>query len=432
MRDAIGDAVPLGVRLKADDREQGGVTADEYLEVVARLEAMGLIDYLSLTAGDGGLHHGPMTRPDGEWLPLVDRIKRATSLAVMHAGRITTPEMAEETLAAGSADVICLTKAHIADGDFTRKVYENRSGDIRLCTRCLQQCIGQMEQMSCVYNPIVGRERQWGDTTPAAEPKKLLVIGGGPAGLEAARVATERGHQVTVWEAGDHLCGTIRLAAGVPSRRLWGRIADYYDRLAERGDFGVQLNKRATRADVLAFGADEVVIATGATPRVTEVPGARVLSPSAVLSQPPTDVRAAVVADLRGDVQALLAAEVLCDAGARVTFLQPDWHSSHRAEAMSREAMANRLRERGVAFLEDAAICEVRAGRAYVRDRFAVEPHVVEDCDVVVVSDGGVSDNTLARELAESDVSIHVIGDAARVGGVYDATMQAQVLARSL
>ena len=432
MREAVGDRVPLGVRLKADDREHGGVSAEEYLEVVARLEEAGVVDYLSLTAGDGGLHHGPMARPDGEWLPLVDRIKRSTALPVMHAGRITTPEMAEQALADGSADVICLTKAHIADGEFARKVYENRPRDIKLCTRCLQQCIGQMEQMSCVYNPLTSRERAWANPAPARRAKRVLIVGGGPAGIEAAAVAAERGHDVTVWEASDRLCGTIRLAASVPTRKLWGRIADYYERRAGRGDFALHLNRRATRESVGDFGADEVVIATGATPRVAEVSGANVRPPSSVLLDPPAGARAAVVADLSGDVQALLAAEALCDLGIRVVFLKPDWHSSHRAEAMSREEVMNRLRERGVTFLDDAQVSHVQDGRAYLRDRWAVEPQVVEECDVVVVSDGAVPDNALARELRGAVASLHVIGDAARTGGVYDATVQANVLARSL
>jgi len=430
MRKAVGDDVPVGVRLKADDHEPGGVSAEEYLEVIAKIEATGLVDYLSLTVGDGGLHHGPMSRPDGEWLPLVSRIRSATNLPVMHAGRVTTPQMAEQALIDGAADLICLTKSHIADGEFTRKLYENRPEDIRLCTRCLQQCIGQMEQMSCVYNPVVGRERQWVTLTKSVQRKRILIIGGGPAGLEAARVSVERGHEVTVWEAGKQLCGTIRLAASVPSRKLWGRIADYYEHTAERGDFTVETGQRATLHNVLDFGADEIIIATGARPK--SLPILNAVTPSQVIGNPPSNAKAAVVADLRGDIQALLAAEVLCDRGVQVVFLKPDWHSSHRAEAMSREHMESSLRERGVEFLEDAAVSAVRGDRAYLRDRWDVNPRIVEACDVVVVSDGAVSENKLAGELAAAGVQLHLIGDAARPGGVYDATVQANALARSL
>ena len=169
MREAVGRGVPLGVRLKAHDQEERGLTEHDYVEVVRRLEAMDLIDYVNLTGGDGGLHHGPMNRPCGEWLPFVRTIKATTGLPIMHAGRLTTPEAAEAALADGTVDVVCLTKAHVADPHFVRKTRENRVGDIRHCTRCLQECIGNMEHMSCVYNPVTSRERTWATLEPAEQ-----------------------------------------------------------------------------------------------------------------------------------------------------------------------------------------------------------------------------------------------------------------------
>src|SRR5438132_492602 len=115
MRAAIGPDLPLGVRLKLDDMEQRGMAAEEYQEVVRCLEARGLVDYVSVTGGDGPLHHGPMPRPEGEWLPLVQQLRAATTLPLMHAGRIATPEMAERALAEGLLDLVCMTKTHICD-----------------------------------------------------------------------------------------------------------------------------------------------------------------------------------------------------------------------------------------------------------------------------------------------------------------------------
>src|SRR5262245_8016639 len=148
MRTAIGPTLPLGVRLKLDDVIQRGMGPDDYRECVRRLEKTGLIDYLVFTGGDGRFHHGPMPRPEGEWLPLVKEMRKATRLTIMHAGRITTPEMAEKALAAGWLDIVCMTKTHICDPHFTRKVFENRLEDIRYCTRCLQVCHAKMSQMS--------------------------------------------------------------------------------------------------------------------------------------------------------------------------------------------------------------------------------------------------------------------------------------------
>ena len=273
MRDAIGDDMPLGIRLKAHDQEKGGMTTEDYVALIARLESMGLVDYISLTAGDGGLHHGPMTRPDGEWLSLVHQVKQSTSLSIMHAGRITTPQMAEEALSGGMLDVVCMTKSHVADPHFARKVQENRLEDIRYCTRCLQSCIGDDEHMSCVYNPVTSRERTWATLYPARQKKRVVIVGAGPAGMEAALVAHERGHEVIVCEKSDQVGGQVLLAAASPLRRMFVRIAEFYQRQAQKNEFEIRLSTVATTATIDARKPDAVIVATGCEPRIAQVPG---------------------------------------------------------------------------------------------------------------------------------------------------------------
>jgi 2,4-dienoyl-CoA reductase (NADPH2) len=198
MRVGIGADMPVGSSVKLDDMAQRGMTLEEYIEAARRLEAGQFVDYILFTGGDGRFHHGPMPRPEGEWVPLVKQMRAAVSLPLMHAGRITTPEMAEQVLAEGDVDVVIMTKTHICDPHFTRKVYENRLDDIRFCTRCLQCCHGAMDRMTCVYNPATSREREWIPMVPAARRKRVVIVGAGPAGMECALNAAQRGLVVIV------------------------------------------------------------------------------------------------------------------------------------------------------------------------------------------------------------------------------------------
>src|SRR5437763_717398 len=251
-----GTKMPLGVRLKLDDIIQRGMGPDDYRECVRRLEAQRLVDYLVFAGGDGRFHHGPMPRPEGEWLPLVREMRHATKLTIMHAGRITTPEMAEKALAENLLDIVCMTKTHICDPHFTRKVFENRLDDIRYCTRCLQVCHGKMDVMSCVYNPFKRRELEGGGLKPAAPKRRIVIVGAGPAGMEAAWNAGMRGHEVIVFEQSHRVGGQIWVGASSPLRKNWGRIAEFYERQSKKGIFSVRLHTRATKEKIKELKPD--------------------------------------------------------------------------------------------------------------------------------------------------------------------------------
>ncbi|MBM3459699.1 MAG: FAD-dependent oxidoreductase, partial [Armatimonadetes bacterium] len=400
----------------------------------AQLEATGMVDYLSLTGGDGGLHHGPFPRPDGEWLDLIARMKARTHLPVMHAGRVTTPEMAEAALAAGALDVVLMTKAHIADPHFTRKAQEGRPAEIRYCTRCLQSCVGKMEAMTCIYNPVTSREAEWAELKAAPRRKRVVVVGAGPAGMEAALTAAARGHDVVVLEKGDAVGGQVRYASRAPHRRLFGRIWEYYEREAARTRLELRLEREADAPTILALNPDAVVIATGSRPRpaVLTGDGPQPLTVHAALDGAAAGAQHVVIVDREGFTRPIVVADALSAAGTRVQFLTPFLTVSPELNSMSREELHARLAAQNVQFFPGEDAAGWVSGELLVRNVLTAEARRILGVDAVVIACGSDPVNELGLALEGRVPELHVIGDANLPRTVEEATYQGGRVGRLL
>jgi 2,4-dienoyl-CoA reductase-like NADH-dependent reductase (Old Yellow Enzyme family)/thioredoxin reductase len=302
VRKAIGDDFPLGYRISGDELMEGGFTLEDTLEVVDALEREG-VDYVHISAGSYESFQmmiAPMGIGPGQLEYLAAAVKQRVSIPVLSVGRYNTPGLADRVLADGHADFISMARAMLADPDLPRKALEGRADDIRPCIACEQGCIDRWVaalDITCIGNPETGREilPGWQTPTPAArgaaDGKRVLVIGGGPAGLEAARAAALAGHSVSLWERESEVGGQTALAGKPAKSRDWASLTAWFVTELEKLDVNVQTGHHATVEDVRAFSPDAVVVATGARPLIPrQIPGwdlPHVLNPAQALRAEP-------------------------------------------------------------------------------------------------------------------------------------------------
>ncbi len=294
MRDHVDRPITIGLRLCLDEMIDGGQTVDDCQDLLAAFTADATVDYFSLDVGDnwGRVSYiPPAFYAEAEWAPLAGQARSATDLPVVFVGRVTSVATAERILADGHADLVGFTRAAIADPQLVVKSVDGRVADVRPCIgiqECIDRRVVEGLPFACGVNPHSGREDE-GRPPPSTEPRSVLVIGGGPAGTEFAGQMAERGHGVQLWEREGELGGQLAVAARLRMNRSFRRWVDWQERRLARVGVDVCLDREATGDDVLAAGVDVVAIATGATARRSEVPGADlpfVLSASEAVDRP--------------------------------------------------------------------------------------------------------------------------------------------------
>jgi 2,4-dienoyl-CoA reductase-like NADH-dependent reductase (Old Yellow Enzyme family) len=341
VREAVGPDLPVGVRLGAG-QAVGDLDEQSVAEVAARLVDLGLIDFLNATMGNYYQAHwmmGGMDRPAGYMLPSSAKITASVSgVPRIVTGRFRTLEEVEQVLRTGEADMVSMVRAHIADPDIVRKTREGRSNEVRPCIGCNQGCIARTSgvdlRLGCTVNPAIGREKTHSDEAIGRtdHPRRVIVVGGGPAGMEAARVARLRGHDVELFEAYDKLGGALNFAGRAPRTQGMDDIAEWLRDEMKRLGVHVHLLTPVSPDEVVSMKADVVIVATGAEPtrdgRLIAAPGQpvtgielpHVLTSIEVLTRPaPTAGSTALVFDDIGQYEAVSVVEYLLSHGVSVT-----------------------------------------------------------------------------------------------------------------
>jgi NADPH-dependent 2,4-dienoyl-CoA reductase/sulfur reductase-like enzyme len=440
IREVIGTSMTLGIRLNIREEVPEGYDVPDGIELAQYFESTGLIDYVHGVIGSpwgNPSYIQPTYFRPAQWAELAGKLKASISLPVVHTGRIVDPDVAEQVLAAGNADVVGMARAHIADGDLLIKAREGRVHEIRPCVGC-NECISRRYveglPFGCAVNPQTSHEVEgpWVNPEPG---RRLLVIGGGPAGMELAALAQENGLHVELHEAESELGGQLRYAARAPEQEGLGRYLDWQRaRLAALG-VDVRLGSRATADDIRRAGAGMVAIATGAGPRTPDIKGAgapHVFDIRDVLGGTDVPGRRVLVVAQDDHVAPLSVADHLAGQGHEVTLV---YATQQAAPLMGRYIIGGilgRLDEQGVKFRFSEEVTAIGEHTAEVRNVYSWRPSTIGDFDSVVLACGSVSESSLFDELTTELPDVHILGDAYAPRRLVFATRQAWALAKQL
>lgn len=433
IRKTAGDDFLVGVRMNSGDWVPGGLEVDDAVDIARALrdESVSYLNMSGMTSLNYPGWIADITAPTAQFAPRAGKIREAVGgLPVCVSSRIGTPEDAENVLAEGQADFVGMARALLSDPQFPNKAARGDREGIRICTYSNQACIVGLDRgrgVGCVHNPAVGREAQLGEGTmrPAEKARRVAVVGGGPAGMAAARVAAERGHDVFLFERGPALGGRNLMTASVRSRSGYAEIHRWQSVMLDRVGVKVSLNVEVDDDLLRQGGYDAVIVATGSTPRrdgyTTLQPGrsgiagaddARVFSAEDVFNRPQSFSGHVLVVEDDPHLAGTAAAEKLVEIGATAAILTPHFHAGADLPVHHAPALYRRLGSLGITVETSVFVTGIGPDTVTCEDRFTGETRAIDHAGPVVLAMGSIANDTLARRLGDEFAALHVVGDA--------------------
>jgi 2,4-dienoyl-CoA reductase-like NADH-dependent reductase (Old Yellow Enzyme family)/thioredoxin reductase len=434
VRKAVGDTFVVGLRTSADELIPEGYTLDLAKQFIPRWAQTGKIDFINVSVASSttmAFAIPPMMIPPRPFVFCAAEVKQLVDVPVFTAIRINDPVTANDIIKNNEADMLAMTRATLCDPELPNKAREGRLDDIRMCIACNEGCWERWahnEPVTCMQNPEAGREGVF-KITPASKQKKIMVVGGGGAGMEAAVVARQRGHKVSLYEKSGELGGAILIPAKAPSRQELGQTVRFLKHELERLGVDVHLNTEVTLHTVLEKNPDAVIIATGGTTISDPAPdvvgpgfaieverGAHVVTAEDVLEGKAKTGQRVVIADQQNYMKGYVTAEFLADQGKEVTLVMPlpiRYLSAnpYDIDASTHAVQILNLKNKKVRRVSDCKVKKFKPGQVTIQDVFTQEEQHLE-ADTLVLSYWRKADKKLHESLQGKVKELHLIGDA--------------------
>ncbi len=435
VRKRVGQDFPLSFKISAQEFVPDGLTTEESIEILKLLIPEGL-DVIQVSAGNDATPEWicqSMFMKQACLIESAEKIKSAIDIPVMVVGRINDPVIADKIIKEKRADLICMGRGLLADPELPKKAKAGRLDDIRKCIACntCMQSIFRNGKIECLVNPTLGRENEL-VFQPAVRPKNVLIVGGGPGGLNAAHITSKRGHFVDLYEKNNQLGGQLLYAIKPYFKKELSLLLDYLLFQIEKENINCHLNHEITLKEIIDLNPDAVIIATGSIPYMPPIQGINsqnVITVPEILNMAVT-INGGNIVVLGGGSSGCEIALDLSNKGCSVTIVEQLPRIGSQIEAATKKMIIKGLKENRVKILTEHTLKEITDDRVYVADKnnnqFSIE------FDKLVVSTGNIPDNKLYNDLKNKGIEVYLLGDCIQARGAKEAIYEAAVISNKI